>query len=155
MVVMSIYLNNGRFAGKLASFQQEGCFSMRILVLDDDFMRHETFIRLYKAHVVICAQRYNDFLRELREGEPFDLIHLDHDLGDPASGADSYEDGWGKEVAFSGKDAVDQLAILGYKKKVIVHTMNSVVGRRMTEDLKRAGIDAVCKDFSQYLFWRD
>jgi hypothetical protein len=130
---------------------------MRILILDDDYIRQQSFLRLYPNDTLVFAQRYWSFCDELEDWKgSFDLIHLDHDLGDASSGADTYKDGWGKTVAMTGKDAVDHLALLINKpKRVIVHTMNSVVGRRMTDDLKRAGIDAVCKDFSQFLFRRD
>jgi hypothetical protein len=127
----------------------EGMFDpMRILVLDDDYIRQQSFLRMYPNDTLVFAQRYWDFISELNSNQEFDLIHLDHDLGNDG---DVYTDGWGKTVAFSGKDAVDPLALLVNKpKKVIVHTMNPVVGSRMVSDLKRAGMDARYQPF-QYV----
>lgn len=126
---------------------------MRILVLDDDFIRQAAFLRFYPNDTLVFAQRYWDFCDELEEWEDqFDLIHLDHDLGDPSSGADAYENGFEVIVPYDGRDAVDHLALLIKKpKRVLIHTMNPVIGTRMAKDLCRAGFDAATLSFGEMI----
>lgn len=58
---------------------------MRILVLDDDSIRHDVFRWRFSAHDVVHAYNYAaalDALRQQRPDRRFDLACLDHDLGD-------------------------------------------------------------------------
>lgn len=124
---------------------------MRILILDDEQSRHDVFRRVYAGEIVISCQNYADFTNELLYGSPFDLIHLDHDLGDEESGATCFVDGFGDTVAFTGLHAVDLIYSLPEDKlpaRVIVHSNNSVRAPMMVADLKRAGIEAVWEPFS-------
>ena len=64
---------------------------MRILVVDDEEYRHEFFKRAYASldNVLIQCYSYESALLEISSTpNSFDLIFLDHDLGDSGSGYD-------------------------------------------------------------------
>lgn len=125
---------------------------MRVLILDDEFERHQAFRRVYlpaRENTIISAQRFSDFVRELSDDQVFDLIYLDHDLGDKASGADFYLDGWGQPNCFDGYDAVSEIIALKIEvPQIIIHSNNNVRAPGMVSDLKRFGYDAVWEPFS-------
>jgi len=70
---------------------------MHILILDDIQHRHDVFRRIYAGHDVTSALRFFEFVRLLVERR-WDLVHLDHDLGDFVADADFYVDGWGSKL---------------------------------------------------------
>jgi CheY-like chemotaxis protein len=54
---------------------------MRILVVDDNPARHAFFRRLYLGEEVVSVTSYWEAVDALSQG-PFDIVQLDHDLGD-------------------------------------------------------------------------
>lgn len=127
---------------------------MRVLILDDDFLRHQAFRRIHMrepdaGNVIVSAQRYSSFLSELMLGEAWDLIYLDHDLGDHVT-ADTYRDGWGKVQAYDGCSAVFQIIRLEVKVgSIIVQSHNNVCGPNMVKDLKKFGYMAEWLPFGE------
>lgn len=130
---------------------------MRILILDDDFERHQVFRRIHMretgAESVVSAQRYSDFLRELTLGEAWDLVYLDHDLGDHEDAlhpADSYVNGFGETIAYDGCSAVFQIIRLEIKiGSIVVQSHNNVCAPNMVKDLRRFGYMAEWLPFGE------
>lgn len=122
---------------------------MRILILDDQNLRHEIFQERYKGHEVVSVHRYSEFLAQLNK--LWDLIHLDHDLGDDVEDADTYVDGWGKTQLFDGRHAAMRVCELDdalKPKQVIIHSVNASDAPTMRDMLERAGIPVVWEPFS-------
>jgi len=118
---------------------------MNILILDDDAVRHQAFDNYYRAYAPIThTYRYSDCIKNLKLGG-WDIVHLDHDLGEEIGDPDMRVDGWGKAVQFNGLDVVrwlvdrvdEPLAL-----KIIVHSMNPAGGQKMYDELCHAGFDA-------------
>lgn len=126
---------------------------MRVLVLDDDEGRIACFKQWLAEDgfdEIICCTHFNDAVSHLNE--KFDLIHMDHDLGDFQSNADSFVDGWGKTVDFNGKHFVKKVLELDkvlWPDRVIVHSINPSGARWMVHDLRTAGIPVEWKPFSE------
>jgi len=53
---------------------------MRILILDDDAVRHEGFDKILAGHEISHAYTYGEFVG-LAKSQSFDMVCLDHDLG--------------------------------------------------------------------------
>ena len=124
---------------------------MRILVLDDMKVRHEAFGRIYSEHEVVSVYTYTEFLRQL-EGARFDLIHLDHDLGDAVSNPDTWVDGWGSTREFTGGHAALRVCELSEDMRphaVVVHSVNTSGAVQMLKDLRRVGIDCKWEPFGE------
>lgn len=123
---------------------------MRILILDDTAHRHECFARVYEGHEITSCYSYFGFLEALK-ASPWDIIHLDHDLGDD-SVADTYEDGWGNIRQFTGKHAAMRICELASDRQpgeVIIQSVNPVEAPPMLQMLKRAGINVSWQPFSE------
>jgi len=115
---------------------------MRILILDDEEVRHEAFSHRYDGHEVVGATTYSQFIRYFSEGSPWDLIHLDHDLGEPPT-ADSYVDGWGGVRAYTGIHAARTICEAAdhlLPREVIVHSQNPLGSQAMVAELRARGI---------------
>lgn len=122
---------------------------MRILILDDDQHRHDVFNRAYKGHDVVHAHTYFKFLDELQSGSPWDLVHLDHDLGDLHS-ADTYVDGWGSTREYNGQHAslrICELDDAELPRRVIIQSVNPEGARAMRSNLQRRGVPVVWEPF--------
>ena len=125
---------------------------MRILVLDDIRFRHESFARLYDTDEVVHVYRYNAFLDMLATCK-WDLIHLDHDLGDFVDDADTYVDGWGKTREFNGQHAAMRICEMEDDKlpgRVIIHSVNPEGARAMKSMLERRGVPVVWEPFGEF-----
>lgn len=123
---------------------------MRILILDDDDHRHSVYAKTYSTHSVAHARSYRQFVDLLRQGSPWDLIHLDHDLGDFES-ADSYIDGWGTAREYNGVDAARALCSLKDHElpyEVIIQSVNPDGAISMRQMLQRRGIVSTWIPFS-------
>ena len=64
---------------------------MRILVLDDDAMRHTGFSQRWADHERTHVYRYREAVDALVSQPRFDLASLDHDLADLVDNPDTYE----------------------------------------------------------------
>ena len=123
---------------------------MNILILDDDGYRHEVFRDLYKNHNISHAYHYSQFLDYLVSDSPWDLIHLDHDLGIEREG-DTYVDGWGTTREYNGQHAVQEICALNEEllpRKIIIQSINPVGGKLMLDILKRRGLNVSWEPFS-------
>ena len=115
---------------------------MRILILDDDEFRHKFYKRVYSKHDVTHAYTYYEFLRHLDHSSPWDLIHLDHDLGDLQTG-DTYVDGWGARREFNGGHASMRICELDDDRlptQVLIQSVNPDGARVMRSNLQQRGV---------------
>jgi hypothetical protein len=111
---------------------------LRILILDDEKVRHDHFSVAYKGHEITHSYTYSEFISCLESGSPWDLIHLDHDLGDH-EGCETYVDGWGKVQYFTGYHASERIFDLPDHKlplEVIVHSVNPLGSRNIIYNLE-------------------
>lgn len=118
--------------------------SKKILVLDDDQERHQGFDKIFPRDAVTHVSDYDQFLKALPSG-PYDLICLDHDLGETAD-----PDG-NVVLRKSGMDAARALVSLPPElqpKQVLVHSQNSVAGPEMVRVLRDAGILATRRPYT-------
>lgn len=125
---------------------------MNILILDDDALRHQAFDTCYKAYAPLThTYRYSSCVEALSKGG-WDLVHLDHDLGEEIEDPDMKVDGWGKAIQYTGLDVVRWLVDrvdYGLVDKIIVHSMNPVGAMRMTEELNDAGFNVTYAPFDK------
>lgn len=127
---------------------------MRILILDDESSRHILFRLIYETHSVVHTETYCEFVNELLSGLPWDLIHLDHDLGS----VDSYIDGWGETQFFTGLHAADRICELSddlLPSEVIVHSMNPIGAKIIVDSLTLRGIKTSWQPFEMISFDKD
>lgn len=102
---------------------------MRILVLDDEPARHELFKAAWGKHDITHAWTADEAEKAL-DGNRFNLVTLDHDLG-PASR------GNGLRVARH----IAQMPEDRQPYKVLVHSANPVGAQAMIDALLRTSID--------------
>jgi hypothetical protein len=117
---------------------------MNILILDDNQSRHNCYKRMYADDVVVSCLRYSTF-KCLLTARRWDIVYLDHDLGDFVDGATTYVDGWGNAQAYTGYHAaidIVQLDVDKRPKKVIIQSVNGVGSADMLRLLTRFDIDA-------------
>jgi hypothetical protein len=124
---------------------------MRILILDDEAARHAAYSEAYRQHDVFHASTYYEFISLLEKSSPWDMIHLDHDLGE-YSPQDTFVDGWGRRQAFTGKHAAIKICELDDDKlptQVIVHSVNPVGAREIKQTLDARGVASSWRPFSK------
>lgn len=124
---------------------------MRILILDDLEERHRIYQSIYNGHDVTSVNTYSAFVDALQDS-PWDLIHLDHDLGDFVTSPDTWVDGWGSTREYTGLEAATRVCELDPElrpARVVVHSINPVGARNMMQTLTRAGIDAIWEPFGE------
>lgn len=124
---------------------------MHILILDDQLERHDVFRKIYHEHVVMCVFRYSEFVSEISKRR-WNLVHLDHDLGDFVSNPDVWVDGWGCAREFTGCEAAKLVCKLDpdlRPDRVVVHSINPDGGRKMLQILTSAGILATWEPFGE------
>jgi CheY-like chemotaxis protein len=117
---------------------------MRILVLDDEDVRHRFYRALYDGNDLTHVHTYHQFLDELTKGSPWDLIHLDHDLGD----IHVTEDGTLQE--YTGRHASLRICELDdalLPKSVVVHSFNTEGAKVMKSNLMLRGVSVEWKPF--------
>ena len=102
---------------------------MYILIVDDEASRHEALGKKYahQANQIWHAKSYAEAI-ELLEQRRYDVISLDHDLGEAKTGADITRY-MVREMKFPHKP-----------KQVLIHTRNPVGAGNMAADLREAGI---------------
>jgi len=124
---------------------------MRILILDDDEYRHMHFAKEYEGHKVTHAWTYTQFLNSLTNASPWDLIHLDHDLGDMTMG-DTYVDGWGNTREYNGQHAAQRICELDdatLPQLVIIQSVNPQGAVTMRSMLQRRGVPVTWEPFGE------
>ncbi len=124
-----------------------GCDLVRVLILDDELERHAEFDAIYAGHEVTHTASYTQFIKELIGGSPWDLIHLDHDLGH----GDSYLDGWGNSQFYTGQHAAERICELKDEElpsEVIVHSMNPLGSQNILFNLRARRIPSSWRPYS-------
>lgn len=124
---------------------------MKILILDDDQVRHTTYAQEYAGHYVRHVYTYFEFLSDLDGGSPWDLIHLDHDLGDLQTG-DTYVDGWGSTCEYNGRHAARAICELPDNRlpsQVIIQSVNPVGAKAMLQMLQRREVAVEWQPFGE------
>lgn len=118
---------------------------MMILILDDVQRRLDVFRSLYESegHEVVTVMKYSDCLKQL-DTHHWDLVHLDHDLGEFVDDADCYLDGRNRQQFYTGGHVVQEIIIRkldgkSVPKRAVIHSINPR-GREMRDDLNRYGI---------------
>lgn len=141
----------------LRSFNKESSV-MRILILDDSTERHEAFARVFSQYKLTHCRGYWPFIAALQAEPSFDVVMLDHDLGDYAETKDfSILPGmYGAESMYTGLDAAIQLTSAydskGARKdelrpRVIIHSHNPPGAERMKAVLMDAGFIVIVHPF--------
>ncbi len=126
---------------------------MRILILDDMKIRHDTYAERYAGNDIVHTYNFFAFLDALHEQSPFDLIHLDHDLGDFVTNPDYWVDGWGHKREFNGQNASFEVARLDDEllpSQVIIHSINPVGAKAMFEIIKKKGLPVSLQPFNEF-----
>ncbi len=117
---------------------------MRILILDDDDIRHKEFAKRFAGHDVKHVMSHTAAMVALIEDEPYDLVHLDHDLNDFVE----YNPGFPGQghIEFTGMDtAVFITNRLAYNKqpgRIVIHSWNPAGAQRMLRHLQHEGIQS-------------
>ena len=123
---------------------------MKILVLDDIKFRHDTFDDVYSRDSVEHCYRYHDFCDKLEHGGPWDLVHLDHDLGDFVADADTYYDDRGKCQEYNGQHAALRVCEMEVPPaRVIIHSVNPAGAQAMLHLIQRRGIPVTWEPFNK------
>lgn len=106
---------------------------MRVLILEDDDLRCQAFRRRFSGHeVVVIVRAAQDAIRLLRE-QVWDLLCLDHDLGDCETPGSS--PGTGYEVAEWIAEHEDRRPA-----RIVLHSFNPVGVANMKRALGNAVI---------------
>ena len=108
---------------------------MKILILDDMILRHDTFNSIFKSpnFELVNVYNVNQAVKALKESE-FDFIFLDHDLGENTPDG-RYFANWisNQEKKFKGK--------------IIIHSFNPIGAKNMFDILTAVGYDVLIENF--------
>lgn len=118
---------------------------LKILVLDDDHLRHEAFTRAFPHAVHVWTV---EEFQEAYAAGGWDLLYLDHDLND--FGVRSTAEGYGGRVELTGADVatwVARLPVDMHPKEVIIHSWNPGGALNMLNVLRDAGIRVTYRPF--------
>lgn len=122
---------------------------MRILIVDDEQLRHDFFARSYAGDEVVHAYGFYEATDALDKGQKFDIIQLDHDLGDHRT-PDHMVEMYGR-YELTGWHVAHHLAMeMPYDKrpnKVIVHSVNPDGAKSIHMFLERHGFNVVRQPF--------
>lgn len=108
---------------------------MRVLILDDQQLRHEVFADRHEQDEVHHTFTYDRAIELLRSKPKFDVVYLDHDLQEKATGYDA------------AKFIAERLPDDRKPGVVVVHTLNSACGDRMVQVLQAGGIPTRLEPF--------
>lgn len=101
---------------------------MRILVLDDDKIRHRTFQRNLIGHERVLHVYTVEAAREALEAEVFDVVFFDHDLNDYESKSLDYsQSNYGGPREMTGVDVamfISRLPPEKHPKLAVIHSFN-------------------------------
>jgi hypothetical protein len=119
---------------------------MNILIVDDQQLRHYKFIKDYPNDNLFHAYNF-DSATKLLDGQKFDLIMLDHDLGDYSG---TFAEGRpGKEL--TGYDVALYLVRVvpdtNWPEYVMIHTLNNVAAWDIKRLLNTFGIKSAVRPF--------
>jgi hypothetical protein len=123
---------------------------MRILVLDDQQVRHDFFRRAYNSlsDIVVQAYDYDSALLELSSTpNKFDLMFLDHDLSEDAYMCDpryTYEKTGSDVAEFIVREFEPSLCL---DLKIYCHSMNPIGRVNMVNILKKGKFHAIDCNF--------
>ena len=129
---------------------------MRILFLDDNHDRHRIFAENYKGNEIVHVFTASAAQKALLESPRFELVSLDHDLGDFANlnGEPEYwVDDYGRKREFDGQFVAAEVAGLPDELRpdhVIVHSVNPEGARRMVQIIERVGIPVRYEPFLSF-----
>lgn len=98
---------------------------LRVLILDDDIMRHAAFAQRLSGNEIHHASSAKIAITSLENNVPYDIIFLDHDLG-AAEGPGLPDPGTGYEVAKWLAEHPDK-----QPKMIILHTLNPIGAKNM------------------------
>lgn len=123
---------------------------MKILILDDDDVRHEWFARELGNNELVHIHTFDEFVETLNK-DSFDVIFLDHDLNDHGyKSVEIFGMPYSRPTELTGLDAAEHMTNLPSSKrpdKVIVHSWNPGGARLMMDTLKKAGFNAIRWEF--------
>ena len=105
---------------------------MRILILDDDSGRHKVFNRKLIGHAVDNVFEAHEAI-DLLKGDKYDIVFLDHDLGNKSMVASG--PGTGYEVAQWLRDNPDK-----QPNQVVIHSFNPVGAKNIKAILQMATV---------------
>lgn len=119
---------------------------MRILILDDDDIRHEAFKwKLHMKHDCIHVYTVQGAIEALNNNPAFDIVFLDHDLNDHQY--TSHETVSFSKISLTGYRVATYISKELPKEKrpetVVVHSWNTPGGDSMMAILKEGGIRAL------------
>lgn len=109
---------------------------MKLLFLDDETVRHEWFALVHLSHEIWHAYNIEQFEKQLRRCDKFDVISFDHDLGTAADGNDCAE------------LMLRLLSPENLPRECWVHSWNPVGAERIMRTLRSAGIAVVRRPFA-------
>lgn len=114
---------------------------MRIFVLEDNFERQKIFRDKLKNHEMVLFDNAIDAIDFLKNDIDFDIMYLDHDLGNEVY-VDIKEKNTGSEVArfLSDKEV---------RAKIVIHSYNAIGAQNMMNYL----FDAIYIPFSPSTFY--
>ena len=115
---------------------------MKILFLDDSPARQEWATKHFPGHDLIQPTTAAAAIDILEHDGPFDLVHLDHDLGGETYAESSRAD-TGFEVV---RWIVREKPTI---PEIVVHSRNAPAGHRMTATLRKAGYAARYQAFDR------
>ena len=118
----------------------------RILILDDDGVRHAAFAARYADADRVHVRSVAEALAALHgDGPRFGLATLDHDLGEWIKGC------YGERIECTGLDVAVAIARMDEERRparVIVHSWNPPGALRMLDYLRDAGVPCVYEPFA-------
>jgi CheY-like chemotaxis protein len=116
----------------------------RVLILDDNESRHREFQKILadseRTHVWTASQAID----ALRDNPPYDLLCLDHDLGDQRNRLLLTPPGDGADVAVFINIKLEKNK---YPKRVLIHSWNPTGAQRMADLIRSVGINVIVKPF--------
>ncbi len=103
--------------------------NMKILILDDDHIRHAFFNKRFTGHTVISVYTAEDAIQHL-QNEIYDVVFLDHDLG-----GHMFVDSHGSEA--TGYTVAKWLVEHPDRKpeQIVIHSFNNVGAKNMQDIL--------------------
>lgn len=124
---------------------------MKILVLDDDDIRHAYFKRaLAKDNDLVQVHTHDEAIYQLETVE-WDLVYLDHDLNDHRYKSIAPEPNYdGGAWELTGSDVARFISTLPQEKlpkEVVVHSWNPAGASRMLAFLRDVGIKCSYRPF--------